>query len=125
LCFEPHQRITTQTIHPIHTHQSIKKVQPEKESHFSFLFPVSQVYLQADVASIYIQLKQTAPFDPIKARNSPRWDLPELGSMDAGEENRSGNPKGKIGPTIARGGRRLGFNDLMVKSRRLCRGCSC
>jgi hypothetical protein len=50
----------------------------------------------ADVASIYIQLKQTAPFDPIKARNSPRWDLPELGSMDAGEENRSGNPKGKL-----------------------------
>lgn len=28
--------------------------------------------------------------------NSPRWDLPELGSMDAGEENRPGNPKGKM-----------------------------
>jgi hypothetical protein len=40
----------------------------------------------ADVASIYIQLKQTAPFDPITTQNSPRWDLPELGSMDAGEE---------------------------------------
>jgi hypothetical protein len=103
-----------------------KKCSQKKKVIFLFFFPVSQTL--ADVASIYIQLKQTAPFDPIKTKKQVQdGDLPELGSMDAGEENRSGNPKVKIGPTIARGGRRIGggFNDLMVKSRRLCRGCSC
>lgn len=94
LCFEPHQRITTQTIHPIHTHQSIKKVQPEKESHFSFLF---SCFSDTGWRRLYLYTTQTdrAVWSNKNKKTSPRWGLTRIGIHGCGRRKSVGKPKSK------------------------------